>query len=315
MSPSSKNVERKHIGVFFDAPNYDDYPFDVDEFRIAYHEIAQEIEKLGSQFHIVRDISTFLGGNRFKGHWVFDNGAFNRRDEDIVLDLIYDKGMFVGDEHSRLLNSVSFDRLCIDKLQTVLRFSQYSPKTVVVKSAKELKKALQAWSGDTIVVKPVDGAEAEGVVIGSRNIILASDHDYPLLVQQFIDTHNGIPRLVEGISDMRVIVIDGEIALTYLRRAKTGTLISNVSKGGLEIEVLPKDRPEEVLAIVRDIDDKLCSMSRHRIYCVDLARDKDGRWYIIELNSKPGLSVRSYGVTYPRYQDLLVRALVTAARE
>jgi len=305
----------KRIGVFFDAPNYDDYPFNNEEYVTAYHEIAGLLHAKGGRFHIVRSLSTFLGGNRFKGHWAFDGTTFVRDDGEIELDLVYDKGYFVGDARTRLLNDAEMNRICVDKRETAKMFPDLTPKTVEVADKEGLERSLADWPSQTVVAKPVDGAEAEGVVIGSKDEVLAAAHSYPLLVQQFVDTSAGIPGIVDGVCDLRTIMIDGEIGLTYARQAKAGTLISNVSKGGREIEVLPEQRPAEAMRIAKEIDDAFRPMSKHRVFSADLAPDRDGKWYLIELNSKPGLSVRATGPTYPRYQELLVDALLSAANE
>ena len=304
---------RKRIGVFFDAPKLTDYPFNIEEFRIAYDQVARLVEEKGARFCIVREQRTFLGGNRFKGYWEFEDGQFVRHEEEIDLDLIYDKGYFVGDAGSKLLNDAEMNRICVDKRETVAMFPDLSPKTLEVKDRAGLEAALEDWPSPMAVAKPVDGAEAKGVVIGPPEEVLRAEHAYPLIVQQYVDTSGGIPGIIDGVGDLRTILVDGEIALTYARKAKEGSLISNVSKGGKEIEVLPEQRPADAMEIVRAVDERFKPMSKHRVFCVDLGRDVSGRWYIIELNSKPGLSVRDYGVTYPRYQDLLVEALVSAA--
>lgn len=306
----------KRIGVFFDDPAYGDYPFDHEEYVVAYHEIASLIHGRGARFHIVRDCRTFLGGNRFKGHWEYDGAEFMRSDDEIELDLIYDKGyknVFVGDAGSRFLNDPALDRICVDKRETARLFPDISPKTVEVKTGDELERALGDWPSPTVVAKPVDGAEAKGVIIGPKDEILAAEHAYPIILQQFVDTSGGIPGIVGGVCDLRTIMIDGEVGLTYARKAKEGSLISNVSKGGQEIEVPPDRRPPEVIGIVQEIDRRFQAMSEHRVFSADMAPDKDGKWYLIELNSKPGLSPCSYGATYPRYQELLVNALISAA--
>lgn len=305
---------KKIIGVFFDLPGYDDYPFTMDEYRTAYHEVARGIEDRGARFCIVRDIRTFLGGNRFRGYWNYNGSTFVRHDEDIELDLIYDKGYFAGDTDSKLLNNAELNRICVDKRATVEMFPHFSPYTVEASDQRALERILSNWQASTLaVVKPIDGAEAKGVVIGTPLEILTKHHEFPVIAQQFIDTSSGIPGIIDGVGDLRTIIIDGEVALTYARKAKSGSLISNVSQGGTEIEVLPEHRPKDALEIVFKVDAALKPLSKHRVFCVDLGRDVSGRWYIIELNSKPGLSTRNYGVTYPRYQDMLIDVLIAAA--
>lgn len=308
-----ENESRKKIGVFFDAPGYGDYPFNHADYVQAYHEVAKGIEDRGARFHIVRGLSSFRGGNRFEGYWEFDGTTFARKEDAIDLDLIYDKGYFVGDARSTLLNDAEMNRICTDKRATIELFPDLSPKTVEAKDRAALEKILSDWPSPMVVAKPVDGAEAKGVVIGSPAEVLAADHEFPVIVQQYVDTSGGIPGIIDGVGDLRTILVDGEIALTYARSAKPGTLISNVSKGGKEIEVLPENRPAEAMDIAFAVDKTFRPMSRHRVFCVDCARDADGTWYIIELNSKPGLSTRDYGASYPRYQDLLMDALVSAA--
>lgn len=308
-----ETASRRKIGVFFDAPGYGDYPFDIEEFRVAYHEVAKGIGDRGARFCIVRGLSSFRGGNRFEGYWEFDGATFARNDGVIDLDLIYDKGYFVGDAGSKLLNDEEMNRICVDKRATVELFPAFSPKTVEAKDRAALETILSDWPSPMAVAKPVDGAEAKGVAIGSPAEVLAADHAFPVIVQQYVDTSGGIPGIIDGVGDLRIIMIDGEVALTYARKAREGSLISNVSKGGKEIEVLPEHRPEDALKIAFAVDEVFKSMSAHRVFCVDCARDADGKWYVIELNSKPGLSTRGYGATYPRYQDLLMDALVSAA--
>jgi hypothetical protein len=310
-----EDASRRRIGVFFDAPGYGEYPFDHEDYVRAYHEVAAGIEARGARFCIVRSLSTFLGGNTFKGYWEFDGTTFARREEAIDLDLVYDKGYFVGDGRTKLLNDPEMNRICTDKRATIAMFPDLSPTTVEAADRAALERVLSGWETPMAVAKPVDGAEAKGVVIGSPADVLAADHEFPVIVQQYVDTSGGIPGILDGVGDLRTILVDGEVALTYARKAKEGTLISNVSKGGTEIEVLPERRPGEALDIAFAIDKAFAPLSKHRVFCVDCARDASGRWYVIELNSKPGLSVRDYGATYPHYQDLLMDALVSAANE
>lgn len=308
-----ENESRRRIGVFFDAPGYDDYPFNHADYAQAYHEVAKGIEDRGARFCIVRGISSFRGGNRFEGYWEFDGATFARKEDPIDLDLVYDKGYFVGDASSKLLNDAEMNLICTDKRETIRLFPALSPKTTEAKDRATLERIMRQWPWPMAVAKPVDGAEAKGVVIGSPAEVLAAEHEFPVIVQQYIDTSGGIPGIIDGVGDLRTILVDGEIALTYARSAKPGTLISNVSKGGKEIEVLPENRPKEAMDIAFAVDRTFRPMSAHRVFCVDCARDADGKWYVIELNSKPGLSTRDYGVSYPRYQDLLMDALVSAA--
>jgi glutathione synthase/RimK-type ligase-like ATP-grasp enzyme len=107
-------------------------------------------------------------------------------------------------------------------------------------------------------------------------------------VQKFVDSTRGIPSLdVEGVHDLRIVVLDGEPLVSYVRQPKSG-LISNVSRGGSMENVELTDLPGEVLDIVEEVDEELEDYS-DRLYSVDFIFDEDENPWILELNSKPGL--------------------------
>ena len=94
--------------------------------------------------------------------------------------------------------------------------------------------------------------------------------------------------MAEGAHDLRAIVGDGRILMTFVKTPPLGKLIANVSKGGRMIVIPPSNRPPEVLALVPPVDAVLSSYGK-RLYSIDCARDKSGQWLLIEINSHPGL--------------------------
>jgi RimK-like ATP-grasp domain len=290
----------KKIGVFFDAPGYDEYPFDQEEYVGSYIELATELHNRGGRFYIVRSQKTFLGGNRFSGGWVFDGKGFTPVKGPVDLDLVYDKGHFVADAKSVVLNERELDDLCVDKWKTVTMFPQHSPRTKLVNNDAELRTALDELARDKVVFKPTDGEEGKGVIIGSKDDVLGSEKAFPALVQEFIDTSGGIPGIASGIHDLRLHSICGDMVLAYVRIPAPGKLVANVSQGGSETEVKPG-----AMEIFRDIDKHLSRFKR-RAYCIDLGLGKDGAWKVIELNSKPGLSYDWRGGGYRLFKQKLV---------
>ncbi len=295
----------KKIGVFFDAPGYHEYPFDIEEYVVAYDELATEFARQGGQFFIVRGQDTFLGNNRFSRGWRFGNAEFEAVEEPITLDVIYDKGHFVSDGASAVLNDRELDDLCVDKWKTCQRFPEYSPHTELVHDEKELRAALKKFPEDRIVFKPKDGEEGKGVIIGSAADILAAESQFPALVQEFIDTSGGIPGIADGLHDLRLHSICGEMVLAFVRTPAEGKLVANVSQGGTETEVPADKVPADVMKIFRDIDSRLSHYPK-RVFCVDLGRGHDGVWKLIELNSKPGLSADWRGGGYRLFKQKLV---------
>lgn len=299
----------KTIVVFFDKPNYEDYPFNHEEYVIAYHDLAPLIEVRGGRFAIVRDQKTYKGNNVFAGYWLFENGKFERHDEDIKADVIYDKGHFLPDAAAILSNDRELTEICTDKFRTVKEFPTLNPKTFLVHSKEESDAALDAIPVDSYVVaKPVNLEEGIGVMIAPLEEIRTSVTQFPYLLQEFIDTSAGIPGIVDGIHDLRMIVVEGEIVVSYVRTPPPGKIIANVSRGGREIEVFPENLPEGARQMVAEVE-KVFSKFKNRTYSVDVGRHKDGTWKIIELNAKTGLSPASAGKHYAHFLGRLADVL------
>ncbi len=302
------------ILTFFDAPGFKDYPFTFEEYWVAYHEVAELFHAEGAVFGLVRSQSTYLGGNDFNGGWLYDGKEFVRHDERLTCDLIYNKGHFVGDAKAKTMNVPELDELCTDKWKTYEMFPELFPVTRLVTKKEDLPAALESLPEGIVVAKPVGGEEAKGVVIGSKAEVLAAKHDFPVVAQAFLDTSGGLPGIIEGKHDLRIIGIQGEIGVSYARKPKAGLNVSNVSMGGQEIGVEIEHIPADAMALYKKVDAALAKRFPYRIYCVDMGRDNDGVYRLFELNSKPGLSDRSRGQNYVRFQKLLVQGLLKAAR-
>jgi RimK-like ATP-grasp domain len=302
----------KRIAVYFDAPAYNDYPFNVPEYVEAYHEIARKVTAKGAQFFIVRQQATYAGGSSFSKGWLFTGEMFVPHESPVECDLIYDKGHFEGDPNAKLLNDVALDEICTDKWKSYQLFQDKCPKTFLVHSPEELDAALSALSGDKIVAKPQGGAEGKGVLIDAPEKIREGITSYPYLLQEFLDTSGGIPGIVDGLHDFRLILINGEVAISYVRTPPPGQLRANVAQGGKEISVPRSAIPPETLDVLAYVDPKLSSFVP-RLYSLDMGRDRDGTWKIIELNSKPAVSADRLCADYPDYQQKLVDLLVASA--
>ncbi len=301
---------RKTVAVFFDQPGYEDYPFNGAEYEKAYHELAKILNGRDVDFAIVRSMETFLGGNSFSRHWLFDGETFREKNERIDADLIYDKGHFVPDEHSKILNNAELDRVCLDKFATYEMFPDLSGVSLFVSNKDELKKGLAKIDSEFAVVKPQYGEEGKGVMIMKKEELPTKASEFPLILQEFIDTRHGIPGITDSIHDFRIVVINGEVALSYIRTPPDGSLRANVAKGGKEIGIPVKKIPPGALDVVHIVDNHFKKFCR-RIYSVDLGLDASGKWKIFELNSKPGLSETKRGPEYKKFLEKLADILMS----
>ncbi|UPA22003.1 hypothetical protein K8942_02950 [Candidatus Peribacteria bacterium] len=303
----------KTIAVYFTDPHFNGYPFNKEEYRSAYHDLAAMIAEKGGRFVIVRGLDTYREGMTFSRYWAFENDDFRLHDEPISVDMMYDKGEdFVGDANTRFANDPAFDAVCSDKELTAEMFPDLVPVTFVAHAASELDGVLQKIPTDTVVAKPIDGAEGRGIFIESKKDIAKHVTDFPYLIQEFVDTSDGIPGLVDGMHDFRMVCINGEVVVSYIRTPAEGLRISNVSLGGKETEVLIGDIPDEALNMMKIVDAKLSRYPR-RIYSADFARGKGGNWRLIELNAKVGLSPLSMGKNYRHFYEKLTDLLLGEA--
>src|SRR6185436_9953431 len=140
--------------------------------------------------------------------------------------------------------------------------------------------------------------------------IAQSIHSFPYLIQEFIDTSAGVPGIVEGIHDFRIVAVSGEPVVCYVRTPPPGKKLANVAQGGKEIHVTLDRIPQEALALFQQVDDALARFPK-RVYSVDMGRNVDGRWMIIELNSKPGLTPKHWGPDNVRFMELLADTLLS----
>ena len=116
---------------------------------------------------------------------------------------------------------------------------------------------------------------------------------FPYLVQELIDTENGITGLAEGRHDFRLVTVGGEIVAAFMRVPADGKYIANVAQGG-DIHEIPLGQiPESAVDMFTEVDKEFARFPK-RLYSLDLGLDRSGNWKIIELNAQPGLSIEDY---------------------
>ena len=304
------NAGGKIIGVFFDDPKFDDYPFDDPEYRQSYSQFAKMFEDRGAGFWIVRAQERYMGGNRFSEGWKFEKGDFHLHPEPVELNVIYNKGHFVGDDRAVIINEPTFESICTDKAETYRLFPSLFPVTVVAKDRVEAERLLAGLKTDMIVAKPPDQEGGKGVKVLPRAEIIRAIPSYPYLLQEFIDTSDGIEGIAGSMHDLRMNIVGGTLVIAYVREPKAGSYLANESQGGTLTEVSLSKLPREVLAIGNVVDESLQRFP-HRVYSIDLGRDRSGQWKLFELNSKPGLDPVGKYPGAERFMQALVDVLLS----
>lgn len=312
---------KKKIAVFFTQPNFYDYPFDDYEqqtgsrYALAYHELAQEVHKLGGEFYIARSNQTYLGNRHFCQGWVW-NGAEFQAVQEFQADVIYDKSDgsepkwpdFRGDSQSQFLNANELVEICNDKFRTYEAFQKFCPQTFLVRNKAELEKIIVKIKTEQKVLKPLCGAGGAGILIGDAGQVLAQAQDFPYVVQEFLDTSGGIPGIIAGRHDLRIIRINNENIFSYVRTPPQGSLTANLSQGGAGLPVALAQVPQAVLAMIEKIDVQFQDFTR--VYSLDFCLGADAEFKLIELNAQPAMISRKYLPEYAIFQQKLAEVLV-----
>ncbi len=222
------------------------------------------------------------------------NGEEWEKAEDISLDGIFDKYKYDSEteelkkqisEELPVLNDLELEEICKDKLRTYELFPEHVPET---KLATEENANQMFEEHGSFVFKPRYGFAGEGV----RVIDDISDFEEPedvrnFIVQRTVETE-GIPELgVEGPHDMRTVVINGELQDGNYVRVPDEGLISNISRGGDQIYVDRDEVPERARKLIEEVSEEF-ERFNPSLFAVDIMFDREGRPWIVELNSKPG---------------------------
>ncbi len=306
----------KKIAVFFEQPNFDDYPFDQEEYRNSYREFAKLLHEKGGVLIITRGDESYLGRMRFTGGWSWNGDEFEKTKEEFKADVIYDKSNsahrapFRYESKAKILNPNPITEICNDKTKTHQLFEEFSPKITIALDDAQLDQAVKDTAGKKMVMKPLNSEGGEGVVIGNADELRAAEKEFPVLIQEFIDTSSGIPGIDEIGShhDFRMVIIDGEIVQSFARTPKEGSLQANVAQGGSSHEISIEKIPASALELVKKIDEKF--KAYRRTYSIDLGFENETP-KLIELNSQPSLFSQKRGKQFIKFQEKLAEVLLT----
>lgn len=256
---------------------------------------------------------TYKGGNIFDGAWLFDKGEFVRIEEPISTDLIFD---WVGnllfppknEKNLKVVNCRKFKELTCDKWKTYVILHDYMPKTFWVGELENVNNLVDLVTTKNIVLKPYDGLRGKGIFIGLKKDLKnfkPEKSGTKYILQEFIDTSNGIAHLTPGKHDLRIVVINGEVVWCHIRVPAEGSLLANAAQGGNLTEVDYSKVPESVKKIVKIISHDFYNKYDNPMFSLDFGIDDKGTPKIFEINDQIG---------FPRWEmknrDTFLKALV-----
>lgn len=285
----------------------DDWDFAVPISNNLTREAFQEWNRMGEQsgVSVFRASIQWYDVERgvFTKAWAFRNEAWQRIEEPIFADLIYDK---VGSKHdyelfelkksmatrTKLYNDPQFRAIVGNKISQYMLFGEFMPKSFIANSERDLKLVMKEVQTEKVVVKPLYGSGGEGIVIDEKINIPNFTYTFPVLVQEFVVSENGIPGFSKKkeTSDLRLVFNNHQLEYALSRIAKEGSLFTNLHQGASGVMV-PKDAiPQSIWEIVAQVQKKL-EVFPEAQYSIDFIFDNQGKPFLIELNTTPGVDL------------------------
>ena len=276
------------VAIFFQESGALSYPLNKEKYVRHFLQMDAAIRACGARCCIVRHQSSYSGSGHFSQSWEFQNGSVVETGP-VRADVVFDKGLFVGDGRIPVLNRQEINDICTDKYKTFQWFPEDCPQTCWVATEAEFEAAIAKLQTPYKVVKPIDGLEARDVCIGTTEELKDRPRNYPLLVQEFIDSRAGIPGIVSGTHDLRLAILNGEIVHSFARVPPPGSAIASTSRGAT-VQIIEdwQKLPPAVFELADRVEQKMKPYG-DRFYSIDLAIAASGRPQIIELNSRPSI--------------------------
>ena len=280
------------IGVLWDAEvtHGNDFPFEKESLHATYRLFSELAGQKGGKLYIANFEK--YSEKVLEKAYVYEDGW--KEVEDVELDVVFDKYKF--DDETRkfkqelqmevpVINRYELEEICKDKLLTYKKFPDFVPETkkaTRINVEKILKKYEKAVS------KPRYDFGGHGVEVVERPAQVEPARDK--ILQAFVDSTEGYdPLRIEGVHDLRVIVVSGKPLTAYFRMANGG-YISNVSRGGSTKYIDIDQVPDSAMEIVETVIDEFSEYDP-TIYSVDMVFDSEGKPHILEFNSKPALDM------------------------
>ncbi|WP_295555564.1 30S ribosomal protein S6--L-glutamate ligase [uncultured Hyphomicrobium sp.] len=164
-------------------------------------------------------------------------------------------------------------------LQLLARAGIGLPVTAFAHGPRKAEDVIKEVGGAPVVIKLVEGTQGMGVILAeteasAKSIIEAfSAANINILVQEYVAEAEG--------SDVRALVVGGQVVAAMRRVSKTGEFRSNLHRGGIAEET-PVSEEERATAI------RAAAVLGLNVAGVDMLRSNRGPM-VLEVNSSPGL--------------------------
>jgi glutathione synthase/RimK-type ligase-like ATP-grasp enzyme len=288
-------MTKVNFGICFSKPFEGNNPLEHIGIKLpVYLRLLEFAQNEGWNVYVLTR-KTYLGKSIFNGAWLFENGEFKQVFDKVKIDIVYDRTGGVNfppkEDDLNVFNNREFKILCWDKWMAYQEIGEYMPKTYWIGDKSGLKEQIKKIKTDWLVLKPFNGLKGIGIFIGPKEEavnfqFLGKKPKY--IVQEFLDTSRGIPKITNGLHDLRVAVVNGKVVWCHVRVPIEGTFKSNAAQGGNLTEVDYDKVPESVKKIVNDVIPKFSKKYNNPSYSLDFGIGRDGIPKIFEINDQIG---------------------------
>jgi glutathione synthase/RimK-type ligase-like ATP-grasp enzyme len=244
-----------------------------------------------------------LEKNVFTKAWAFRDGKWCKITEPIVPDMVYDKLGGKRDfeffdlkmsmaQKTKVYNHPLFRTLVDNKISQCMIFQEFMPASFVATNEKEYLEVIGKIPSEKVVIKPVYGSGGFGIIIDEKTNVNLAELQYPVLLQEFVISQKGIPGFSEKdeVSDLRLVFTNHKLVYAISRIAKEGSLFTNFHQGASG-QIVPREKiPSGINEMVEKIQNKLKIFPQAQ-YSLDFIFDNDGRAYLVEMNTTPGVDL------------------------
>ena len=238
---------------------------------------------------------TYLGDRVFDGAWEYTSKKLVWTNEKTTADLVYDRTGGVNfplqGDTLKVVNIRDFKIFCWDKWAAYQELSDFMPQTYWIEDMRQLTETVQKIATDWVVVKPFNGLQGKGIYIGSKG----GEKDFKFdpkykkyIVQEFVDTSGGVPKIVSGMHDIRVVVINKKLVWGHVRVPQAGKFTSNAAGGGILTELNLNVLPNSIMQVVKKVSEDFFVKYDNPIFSLDFGIDKDDKPYMFEINDQIG---------------------------
>lgn len=292
------------------------YPYKKDrQFNEAIFDFHDELLKKDINLIMITQQNPYVGNGQFFGFWKpCANHRFKKINKLVKPTLILDKGHIdFNDGFLNFFNNHDFARLGRNKYTQSVIAEKFTPRTQLVCNEEDYAKVLKKIKTEKIVAKPLNENGGNGIVLYDRDN-LHNNQSFPVIMQEFIETGDGVDGMVSGRHDIRLYIIDGDVAMCSIRQPAKGDWLSNTHRGG-SIRFCRKSQIDSgLLKFAKPIIKKFDEMGG-KFYSVDFMHGNNN-WYMVEMNDRPGMPALyqdtngAIGEFYNRLVKMIIKEIV-----